>query len=294
MIAAFDIGSTNMRYAAGTANGELETEIHSEKTRAKALSKQLSEKVEELEEEVGKHIDTVSVSTTGLIDTEKRVIKRFDTEDGGHIENIGLGEKLGDRRIFVENDANAGALGEYHFGMEKENTNMLRVTIGTGIGGGIVEKGEILVGFHHNGGEVGHIIVDKDGELSQEGVPGSWEAYCSGRGIPEFARNLYPSMNISGAEGIFEKAENGERKAEEVLEKIHEFNAKAMGTLANIVAPESIIIGGTVALENEEIVENIEERIENYCYVEKPEIRKTEFEHAEIYGALTLPKRTKR
>lgn len=171
---------------------------------------------------------------------------------------------------------------------------MIRVTIGTGIGAGIIEGGSLLEGLDRNAGEIGHTIVDKEGVLSQEGIAGSWEAYCSGRGIPEFANNLYPSGNFSDAEDVFIQAMKGDESAEKVLEKVYEFNAKALGTVANILAPESIVIGGAVALENEEVIDNIKEQIGEYCYVETPKIRKSELEHAEIYGALKLAERSER
>jgi glucokinase len=291
MIAAFDIGSTRLRYAAGKADGTLKTEVYTEDTDAEGLSNQISEKVKELEKEIGNRIETVTVASTGLIDRENNIIERFDTKDGAYIEDIAPGDNLGNRRVFLENDANAGALGEYFFGIGESEDHMIRVTIGTGIGAGIMAGGSLLEGLDHNTGEVGHIMVDKEGYLSQEGIDGSWEAYCSGRGIPEFANSLYPSLDVSNAKEVFEKAKNGKEEARKNLEKMHDLNSKALGTLANIVGPESIVIGGNVAMENKELVENIRERIGDYCYIETPKIRETELEHAEIYGAVKLAER---
>ena len=289
MIAAFDIGSTNMNYAAGTSKGKLHTQVYSEKTNAQSLKEQIREKINFLEKETGVKIEKVCIACTGLIDRENNLIERFDTRNGGFIENIEIGEAFDDRKIFMENDANAAALGEYFLGSGKNDEHMIRVAIGTGIGAGIIENGDLLEGLDRNAGEIGHIIVDKDGMLSQEGIDGSWEAYCSGRGVPEFANSLYPSLNVSDAEEVFEKAENGEEKAEKVLEKVHELNAKALGTVTNLFAPETIVIAGSVAAENPEIIDNIEKRIGKYCYVNAPEIRETDLEEAGIYGALTLP-----
>lgn len=139
MIAAFDIGSTYIRYTARKKDGTLETEIYSEETDAKGLNTQISEKVKQLEKETGNKIGTIAVASTGLIDRKNNVIECFDTRDGGYIENIGLGEKIGDRKLFLENDANAGAMGEYFFGSGENDEHMIRVTIGTGIGAGIIE-----------------------------------------------------------------------------------------------------------------------------------------------------------
>jgi glucokinase len=83
----------------------------------------------------------------------------------------------------MENDANAEALGEYYFGSGEKDSYMIRVAIGTGIGTGIIQDGYLLGGLNRNAGEAGHIIIDRDGILSQEGIDGSWEAYCSGRGF---------------------------------------------------------------------------------------------------------------
>jgi len=289
VIAAFDIGSTRLRYAVGKSDGTLKTEVYSEDTDAEGLSNQIGQKVKELEKEIGNRIETVAVASTGLIDRKSKVIERFDTREGGYIEDIAPGDDIGDRRLFLENDTNAGALGEYFFGSEENDEHMIRVSIGTGIGGGIIEGGSLLEGLDRNAGEIGHIIVDREGELSQEGIDGSWEAYCSGRGIPEFANSLYPSLDVSDAEEVFEKAENGKEEAEKVLGKVHELNAKALGTVTNLFAPEKIVIAGSVAAENPEVIDNIEERIGKYCYVNAPEIRETDLEEAGIYGALTLP-----
>lgn len=288
---AIDLGSTNTRLAVGNTEEKLKTEVKEVKTDPKNLENQLKSNIKRVSDEFNGSIENISIATTGLINRDKRVIKKFDTPNFEVLTDIDL-NSLGSAGtdVFIENDANTAALGEQKYGNRSEKGDLIRIVMGTGIGAGILEKNEIILGSNGGAGEVGRISV-RPQKNENKIVPGTWGSLCSGRGLVTLAEEFSSDLNVNSSKELFEEYRKGNQDAKEVVNKFQLFNSRAVGSLANILESEKIVFGGSLAVNNPEIVvDPLEDDLEDHVYVKKPEIGLTDLQgKAELYGALLIP-----
>ena len=157
----------------------------------------------------------------------------------------------------IGNDANVAALGEMWLGAGKGCTNMIMVTLGTGVGGGVICGGQIISGANGAGGEIGHICVDyQEKETCGCGKKGCLEQYASATGIARLARKklagderdtvLRNDKDVS-AKTVFDAVKQGDRIAVEIAEEFGAYLGHALANIAVITDPERIVIGGGVS-----------------------------------------------
>lgn len=159
--------------------------------------------------------------------------------------------------VLVDNDANVAAWGEYRFGAGRGSTNMLLVTVGTGIGGGIITGGKLLRGAHGFAGEIGHVIVEPNGPLCGCGNHGCWEQVAAGRAIDRLGREAaleHPgSLMVELAGGdpaevrgrdVTEAAFRGDQVAIGILAEVGRRLGEGIAGLVNILDPELVVVGG--------------------------------------------------
>jgi glucokinase len=157
----------------------------------------------------------------------------------------------------VDNDANAAAWGEHRFGAGRGYEHMLLVTVGTGIGGGIVTGGRLFRGAHGFAAEIGHFVVQPDGPLCGCGNRGCWEQVASGHAIGRLGREAAASgdspLIAELARGdpaavtgriVTEAARRGDRAAIEVLAEVGTRLGVGIAGLVNVVDPEVVVVGG--------------------------------------------------
>ncbi|SFB06272.1 glucokinase [Acetitomaculum ruminis DSM 5522] len=170
--------------------------------------------------------------------------------------------------VFCGNDANLAGYGEFHFGSGKEFDNIIFITIGTGIGGCIINEGKILIGTDGSGAEIGHIHVKDDEEDSCGcGNKGCLEQYTSAKGIGRTARRMLattdePSVlrdSVINAKIIFDAIKEGDKLAIKVGEEFGRYLGCAMANLANITNPQAIILGGGVSKAGDILLTFLEE-----------------------------------
>jgi glucokinase len=172
--------------------------------------------------------------------------------------NLGIGrfplaevleEELGVRVVLL-NDCKAAALGEYARTWRRRGYRYLvYVGIGTGIGGGVIEGGRLLLGKMGNASEVGHMTIIRGGRLCRCGGRGHWEAYCSGLNMPGYFREWAEGKaTYETADEILRAAQEGEPLASSFLRELAELNALALANLCNLFDPEAIVMGGGVFL----------------------------------------------
>jgi glucokinase-like ROK family protein len=176
--------------------------------------------------------------------------------------NIQLKEDL--ERIFnvpiiIENEANAGAVGEQQFGAGQDYENILYVSAGIGIGVGIILNKELYQGKSGFSGEMGHMIIELNGKRCNCGSRGCWEAYASENALLEMA-----GENIDSLESLIELAKNGEKSAIELFEKIGQYLGFGINNIINTFNPDQVIIGNRLASIREWIEEPILTTIENH------------------------------
>ena len=164
--------------------------------------------------------------------------------------------------MFLLNDANAAVLGEQCFGAGKGKKNLVYITISTGIGGGAIVDGKLLLGKNGNAAEVGHMIADTTYNIRcscKRGI-GHWEGCASGRNIPKFfktwakARGKKIAVMPRTAKDIFKNAQLGDVSAREFLDALHRVNARAISNIIAAYDPELITIGGSVMLMNASVL----------------------------------------
>jgi glucokinase len=157
-------------------------------------------------------------------------------------------ERLG-LPVEIENDANAAAIAEWKAGAGRGTNDMVMITLGTGVGGGLILGGRPYRGSIGAGAELGHIVIVHDGELCACGGRGHLESYVSGTGAERVAREVFgPAVD---AHRLVRLANEGETKAIELLTEIGRKLGSGLGSLVNIFDPELIVIGGGFAAAGE-------------------------------------------
>lgn len=146
--------------------------------------------------------------------------------------------------VYVEHDGNAGALAEFYFGAGRGARNMIFLTMGTGLGAGLILNGQIYHGATDMAGEVGHIRMAENGPL-QYGKAGSWEGFCSGAGLVSLAHWLYPDRWASDliTRDVISQALAGDPTAREVVAESGRWFGRGLALLVDILNPDMIVIG---------------------------------------------------
>ncbi|MCM1063076.1 MAG: ROK family glucokinase [Eubacterium sp.] len=177
--------------------------------------------------------------------------------------------------IKAANDANAAAFGEMWQGGGRGYANLVAVTLGTGVGGGIIVDGNILTGATGGGGEIGHIhINDEETESCGCKKKGCLEQYASATGIVRLAKRRLekddaPSMLREGevsAKTVFDAVKAGDRVATEIAERFGEYLGKGLANVANVVNPEIFVIGGGVSKAGEILLAFVEPAFRKYAF----------------------------
>jgi glucokinase len=201
---------------------------------------------------------------------------------------------------YLENDANAAALGEHRFGAGRGVDHMVYVVVGTGVGGGLILDGHLYHGASGMAGEIGHMTIDPEGPICPCGRRGCLEALVSGPSIAREARNRIaqgvPTLISELAEGeesritaklVAQAAERGDETAEQVLAQAMHYLGLGMANLVHMLNPELIVIGGGVANLGERMFGPVRRLIEELAFPEAAEaVRVAPAELGENAGVL--------
>lgn len=191
--------------------------------------------------------------------------------------------------VFIENDVNAFTLAEKWYGKGQEHDNFVCVTIGEGIGAGIVIEGELYEGAIGGAGELGHTCIQKDGLECRCGERGCLEVYASDTFLKREGKDI---LSDSSPESIIRKAKQGNKKARTLLEEMGHNLGIGLKNVVNLLNPEAIIIGGERAGTFNFIASALEEEIRRHSFPEEAaslEILPAELgKEGWIIGAATL------
>jgi glucokinase len=206
-----------------------------------------------------KDITSIGISCGGPLDSKKGVVLSPPNLPGwDNVEIVKYFEQKFSIPTSIQNDANACALAEWKFGAGKGTKNMVFITLGTGLGAGLIIDGRLYSGTNDNAGEVGHIRLDSFGPVGY-GKAGSFEGFCSGGGIAQIARikameKLQMGKKVAFCENISdlssvttqkvaEAANNGDELALEIFEICGSYLGKGLSVIIDILNPELIVIG---------------------------------------------------
>ncbi len=223
----------------------------------------ISNIVKAIQNVISDDVVAVGLGSPGLVDSSRGIIVS-GIENIPSLNGVHIAEEIKSRLelpVFADNDANNAARGELLFGAAKGKRNFICITLGTGIGGGIVVNRDIYGGTINYAGEIGHLVLIPDGRKCTCGKFGCWEAYGSAtamieevksaikRGIPSSLEEFYPDgLN---AKVVVEAALNGDELAVHVVKDAGKYVGIGVASLINIFNPEMVVIGGGVSLAGE-------------------------------------------
>ncbi|MBR6095017.1 MAG: ROK family glucokinase [Lachnospiraceae bacterium] len=261
---------------------------------AKSIADKIGEKQISKEDIIG-----VGIGVPGPVDSKGTIYKAANL--GWGVFNVS--EKLGELTnlpVKTGNDANVAALGEMWKGGGQGYSSIVAVTLGTGVGGGVIIEGRLVAGATGAGGEIGHIHVE-DNELISCGCgnKGCLEQYASATGITRLANERLkqddmPSVLREGevsAKAVFDAVKAGDRLAVEVAEIFGMYLGKGLATVACVVNPEAFVIGGGVSKAGEVLFDFIEKNYKKYVFHGAKDAKfclATLGNDAGIYGAAKL------
>ncbi len=201
------------------------------------------------------------------------------------MKNYPIAEKLsaltGISKVYIENDANAAAYAEIICGAANGAKNAIVITLGTGLGGGIIIDGKIYSGSNFAGGELGHTVIVSGGVPCSCGRRGCWEAYSSATALIRMTKEAMEKApdsvmhEISAAAGkvsgrtAFDAARKGDKAAKAVVDSYIDYLACGIGNMINIFQPEILCIGGGVCNEGEYLLKPLREKIISETYGNK-------------------------
>ena len=179
---------------------------------------------------------------------------------------------------YIENDANAAALGEFYAGAAKGADSAIIITLGTGLGAGIIINGKLFSGSNYAGAEIGHTVLDPHGDPCTCGRKGCFETFCSATALVKYtkraieqhpdsllAKTAYEEGRISGRTA-FNAAKAGDKYGQEVVDNFINYLACGLINTINIFQPDILCIGGGVSNEGENLLKPLKERIRQEVY----------------------------
>ena len=276
-----DIGGTTVKIGLFKTDGELvdkwEIKTRTE-NKGEAILPDIAESLKKKMEEKGiedSQMSGIGIGVPAPVD-DNGVVQNTANLGWGYKEVNREMEELTGLKVAAGNDANVAALGEMWLGAGKGQKNMIMVTLGTGVGGGVIVNGHPLVGAHGAGGEIGHLCVNyEETEHCGCGKTGCLEQYASATGIARLAKkrlaaddaasSLRDKKEIS-AKTVFDALKDGDKVAEEIVEEFGVYLGHAMANLAAVVDPSVIVIGGGVSKAGEILLDYVEKNFQEKAF----------------------------
>jgi glucokinase len=238
-----DVGGTKTLFAVVTRDGAIEARLerHTVVSTEEALLAELDSGVEELRTA---YPDTAALGFG--------IPSRIDQRSGRAVASVNIPftdldfrDRMRDRHrlpVAIDNDGNAAAIAEWKRGAARGASYVVMLTLGTGVGGGLILDGQPYRGATGGGAELGHIVIDFDGPLCRCGGRGHLEAVASGKAAGRVAHELYGDEG--DARELERRAEAGDEEAVEAMAQIGRLLGAGIATLVNIFEPELVVIGG--------------------------------------------------
>ncbi|MDR3645812.1 MAG: ROK family protein [Clostridia bacterium] len=219
-------------------------------------------------------VEGIGIGCPGSVDSRSGVVIYANNI---RLDNAPVAQTLRARigkPVFVSNDANCAALGENVMGGAKGLDNLVLITLGTGVGGGIIIDGKIFDGNNGTGGEPGHSLLRMNGEACTCGLRGCWEAYASATALirqTKAAIARHPESSMSGDAQVsgrtaFEAAKRGDKAGRAVVARYLRYVAEGIVNMVNIFRPDIVLIGGGISHEGDYILRPIQRFVDRRSY----------------------------
>ncbi|WP_439818419.1 ROK family glucokinase [Weissella paramesenteroides] len=307
-----DLGGTTIKFAIMTATGEIQQKWSIQTN----ILDEGSHIVPDIIESINYHLDLyqldkdriigVGMGTPGTVDEKSGTVQGAFNLNWKEPQNVKADLEAGlGFPVAIDNDANAAALGEQWRGAGNNQPEVVFVTLGTGVGGGLVNEGKLIHGVKGSAGEIGHMIVEPGGYLCTCGNYGCLEQYTSATGIVHLAHDYadayagdskLKAMVSNGDEItskiVFDLAKEGDYLANEVVDKVAFYLGLATANIANMLNPSAIVIGGGVSAAGEFLLTRVQKNFNDFAFKMTRDV--TEVKLAELgndagaYGAASL------
>ena len=302
-----DLGGTTCKCGLFTTEGELveKWEVPTDTSNGGVnILKNLAQTVVKKMEEKGIPTDDVSgvgIGIPGPVSGDGVVNRCVNLGWGTFNVEKEFSENLGGIKVKAGNDANVAALGEAWMGAAKEYSSSVMVTLGTGVGGGVIINDEIISGVNGAAGEIGHMRVNYNEENACGcGNHGCLEQYCSATGIARLAKirlaqnddaSALREVETLDAKAVFDEAKKGDVVAKEVVKRACEYLAQGLQVISCVANPEAFVIGGGVSKAGQFLIDEIEYRYNQIAFhgcKDTKIILASLGNDAGIYGAMKL------
>ena len=272
-IIAVDLGGTSIKFGIVNEKGELlyeglrPTMAESSKKVINNLKVAISDCIDESK---SKNIDLVAIGigTPGIVDPTYRIVLGGADNIEGWV-NINLSDELENEfhiPVYINNDANMMGLGEQWHGVASDSSDVVFLTIGTGIGGAIIIDGNLYGGFANRGTELGHIPLIMDGRSCSCGSVGCLEAYASTSALVDEYSQLIGTDYDNEINGklIVEEYQKGSKVAIIALNHHFQYVGRGIAGLVNIFSPQKVVIGGGISESGTNYIDNITKEYHKY------------------------------
>ena len=243
----------------------------------------LAELAKTLADKAGVSFDDVlaiGAGAPGVVDSRTGVILRWSNFNWNNVPFADRLSALTGKPVFVANDANMAALGEAKFGATSKYQSSILLTIGTGVGGGIVFDGKLIEGYKSAGAELGHITIREGGLPCACGRLGCYEKYASATAlilqtrramVEDLSSEMWALVDgkIENVDGrtAFEGARRGDATAKKVIEQFVGYLSEGIADFVNILRPEAIVLGGGIANEGEDLFGPLRSAVDKRTYI---------------------------
>lgn len=307
-----DLGGTNIACAVVTKEGHLlgKSSIPTALPDSpEAIARRIAECCRLAVEATGctmEDIISVGIGTPGIANSQDGIVEYSCNLDFNNTPLSAMVEELLHKAVYLENDANAAALGEFAAGAGRGSDSLVAITLGTGVGGGVVIHDRLLTGFNFAGAEIGHFVMVQNGEPCSCGRKGCFEAYCSATALIRQTRRameynpdslmwkLSPTLESVNGRTAFDAMREGDETATEVVRLYTEHLACGLTSIVNIFQPEVLCVGGGICNEGETLLAPVRKIVDREDYARNSKrrtsiVRATLGNDAGIIGAALLP-----
>lgn len=254
-----------------------------------------------------KDIDSVGMGTPGTVNGEGIIEFANNLVFNNVPAKQMLIERLGIEKVYIENDANCAALGEAYAGVGNGAKDFIAVTLGTGVGSGVIVDGKIVNGVNYAGGECGHMVINVDGEQCTCGRKGCWEAYASATALIRQTKEAMEENpdsvmhQLAAEEGkvsgrtAFDAMRKGDIAGIKVVDQYIKYVACGLINLVNALQPEVICVGGGICNEGDTLMKPLQrfvqaERYSIYSKIQTKIVKAQLGNDAGVIGAAILGK----
>ena len=248
---------------------------------AEDICRDMAEVAKQAVKEAGLTLDdiqSVGIGTPGTANSAEGIIEYSNNLGFKDFHVVELMKTFIDKPCFVENDANAAAYGEFVAGAAKGANNAVCITLGTGVGGGIIIDGKIYSGFNFAGAEIGHTVVDPNGPMCTCGRRGCFEVFSSATGLIRMTKEameedktsvmneMSEKMGKVSARTAFNAMREGDKAGKAVVDKYIKYLALGITNTINIFQPDILCIGGGVCNEGDPLLLPLKELVAKEVY----------------------------